>query len=161
MYDECGSSSATMPLIDPSSRRLRSTGSTYSFSIQTRTRPSCSTTRYGLSRSLPACAKWLISTPKMTAKTSDPSRETLKKARDFADMPDHDTRQNPWLDSFCVRLPLRSPEAIFPIASISASLSRICSKVLAPTHFVIDSARLWVIVHFSLVSGDTPPHRGT
>src|SRR3954471_23498866 len=84
-----------MPLIEPSSSRLRSTGSTYSFSIQTNTRPSCSTTRYGLSRSLPARALDKVEfkkTPKTPAKSRGALRRSLEKARDFANIAEDHTR---------------------------------------------------------------------
>src|SRR6478609_1327103 len=166
MYDECGSSSATMPLIEPSSRRLRSTGSTYSFSIQTSTRPNCSTTRYGLSRSLPACAKWLSDTPsppKTTAKSSAPKRlarelpingrDLRRDLRPVSLIASDDTRP-------LVFLCLRSVGASHLHAPYWACLElfvAVWSKVLTFAHFVIDSARLWVIVRISLVSGDTAP----
>ena len=57
---------------------------------------------------------------------------------------------------FCVCVPCRTHLHASHSSSFSLFVA-VWSKVLTFPHFVIDSARLWVIVRISLVSGDTAP----
>jgi hypothetical protein len=76
-YSECGSSSATIPLMAPWSRRVRSTGSTYRFSTCTSTLASCSMVACGESSRLSACAI----EPTRMPPTNDAAIEPTKTGR--------------------------------------------------------------------------------
>jgi hypothetical protein len=72
MYAEWGSSSATMPLIAPSTTLVRWAGSTYWFSTSMSTRASWSNGAYGLSACVVAKASCEVTAPPANAAKTSP-----------------------------------------------------------------------------------------